>query len=495
MKFRFLVQFLSELILVFSLLCFLGFSSVFNPAYAGLADDLQKHFNKLNLPANVTPGGAYDGQTSHYYTPGGMTVSPQDENYKLYNLQKPSISFGDCGEMDVFFGGLSFIDSDQLVGAMKAIGANAQGYLFSLALSQISPSIMGKIQELFALANEFNYSNMDTCWAAKKLVDSGMGVLQGAMNSNCIFSRMDSGDDDYGKAKRRCEDQDTVKKENQKMKSDPKKADAVISDTNITWNAIQNNPILSQLDMETKYLLMTMVGTIIITTDNTVLASGEVDNSPEPKQKKYASKLTDEMIKRLSEKGEVVVYVCKDSTAAGGCLQMRSEKIKIDEKNTFFGQVKARLEKLQKNIEQGNKKQPTDEESNELKSFLEISIIPVYKILAVESAFTRGNRGVINITNYTNLISMEILYKFLNQGITDVMDSLADNMLPKIYQDDMVKMALYARNQIEKIQITHMEKIRTVNDIILRVSFLEKQLMSGMSDSLSGNMNWEDKDE
>lgn len=469
--------------------CLLAFSS---GAFAGLGNDMQKHFNKWNIPANVTGGGAYHGQISHYYTPGGMFVSQEDKHFKLWNAQKPSASFGDCGEIDIYWGGLSLIDSDQLVDMFKTIAANAQGYLFSLALSQITPHIMSKLQELYALGNEFNYNNISSCRAAKQIVDSGMGILQESINSSCTFNRaVKSKDKTFGKAKNSCQDPKVAADENKEMKASNKTKDSVIANTNITWDAIQSNPVLSGLDLETKYLLMSMVGTIILTTEN--LEKEQSDTSAETHQPRYVKRtipINDNYIKHLNHHGKASVLQCQDGTNKGQCLVVRPEMITIEQDKTFFGQVKTKLASIERKVAKGPLVEPDEKELKELKGFLDVSIIPVYKILAVESAFARGNSSVINISSYTDLIATEILLKFLNQGISEVMQSLDNNLLPKTYQDNMHKMATEARDQVEKIQMANMEKIRTVTSIVTRVNMLEKQLVASMSHNLADNVSW-----
>jgi conjugative transfer pilus assembly protein TraH len=56
----------------------------------------------------------------------------------------PSVKAG-CGGIDIFTGGFSFINTDQIVAAMKA-AANGAAFVFDLAINAISSQIGTSIE-------------------------------------------------------------------------------------------------------------------------------------------------------------------------------------------------------------------------------------------------------------------------------------------------------------------------------------------------------------
>ena len=64
-----------------------------------------------------------------------------------------------CGGIDLFSGGFSFINSDQLVGLLKNVMNNAKGYAFTLALEAATPQLANVIKYLQEQAAKINAMN------------------------------------------------------------------------------------------------------------------------------------------------------------------------------------------------------------------------------------------------------------------------------------------------------------------------------------------------
>ena len=442
---------------------------------ADLGKELHEYFSGFGAVSNVTPGGAYQGQSGGLYTGGSLYIRQPRRDLQLVNIQMPSLAAG-CGGIDAFMGGVSYVDSTQLLQMFRAIGQNAQGYMFSLALSQISPHIMGKIQELGAWANEHNYNNMNSCRLATLAVDSSVGMAHDALKSTCIRQRAGGVDENYAKASFFCQDQDSAK---DAVKAAKKQADlkhsAIESDVNVTWHAIQNNPILASLDNETKYLLISLTGTVVLSADDS-------------KKQSFPSLIDDGLLEALSSGATVKVYTCDKDTSAEGCLKVVEKEIPIGGDSSFIAQIRRKLQSIEEKI--GEDSEPTATEIKVLAEFLDTNTIPIYQILNVQSAFSRGGSIVMSISEYTEIIAMDVLYKFLERGISDVMKSISNNLLPHKLQMELASMATNARDRIQSKRQDFVAKIKTTHDIIARVQMLEKQVFSAASSSLMGNIQW-----
>ncbi len=443
--------------------------------HGDLGKELHEYFSSFGAVANVTPGGAYKGQSGGLYTGGSLYVRNPRRDLQLLNIQIPSLSAG-CGGIDAFMGGIAYVDSTQLLQMFRAIGQNAQGYMFSLALSQISPQIMGKIQELGAWANDHNYNNMNSCRLATLAVDSSIGMAHDALKSTCIRQRTGGEDENYAKASFFCQDpknaNDAVKAA--KTRADLKSA-AIESDVNVTWHAIQNNPILASTHLETKYLLMSLIGTLVLSAEDS-------------KKQVFPSLMDDGLLEALSVGGKVQVYACEGDTNAEGCLKVVQKEIAIQENSSFIAQIRKKLQDIESKI--GEDSEPTPQEIKVLAEFLDTNTIPIYQILNVQSAFSRGGTLIMSISEYTDIIAMDVLCKFLERGISDVMKSISNNLLPHKLQLELASMATKARDHVVAKRQDYIAKIKTTHEIITRVQMLEKQVFSAASSSLTSNIQW-----
>ena len=133
------------------------------PSYGTtVSDSMDSYWTGSLGSANITGPTAYNGQSAgYYYTLGNLAVRTPQETSQIATIQMPSIRAG-CGGIDVFSGGFSFINSEQLVATMKAVASNAVSYAFMLALKSLSPIIADQIESLQKLANDVNQRNMNS---------------------------------------------------------------------------------------------------------------------------------------------------------------------------------------------------------------------------------------------------------------------------------------------------------------------------------------------
>jgi conjugative transfer pilus assembly protein TraH len=454
------------------------FISLSTNVCANVQNDMQKFFHEIGTSTNVTPAGAYKGQEGGFYTGGSLYSRNPTREYQLMNVQVPSISAG-CGGIDVFTGGMGFIDSKRLVEMMKAIGANSMGYTFSLALKQMSPQIMNQIEELQSWANEANWNNINSCQAATKIVNSAAGYFQETSKQNCINKGLSDRGDDYGNyinARQKCQDQKEVNAKNREAADDPTFRDSVITNVNIVWRAINNNPMLASLDKELKYMLMSLTGTMIISTDGPNGA---------PKKQVYLSKvLSDDLINHLAAGQKFKVYACKDDDLAkSGCLNIVEKEIEIGHDKSFVGQVRAILQSMEQKV-------MTDTPLNEKeKAFLESTTLPIYRMLNIHAAASKGT-SLMMVTDYAEIIAMDILYRYLDRSIDEVLQSHSNNLLPKDMEAEFYRMITIARERVRDIRQRQAEKMSTTNDMVARVQMMEKQISATVSTNLYNSMNW-----
>lgn len=230
--------------------------------------------------------------------------------------------------------------------------------------------------------------------------------------------------------------------------------------------------MLASLDKDIKYLLMSLTGTVVVFIE---------DQSAAPQKKVYVSKIySDDIINNLSSSKKFKVYGCRDDRE---CLEVVNKEIEIPPERTFVGQVRAILQSMEQKV-------LLDEElSDREKSFLESTTLPIYKMLNVHAAYSRGI-SLMFVTDYAEVIAMDILYRYLDRGIGEVMQAYSNNLLPKELDREFFQMINTARERVRDLRLLQMQKLSTTYDMIAKVQMMEKQISAMVSSQLFNSMNW-----
>lgn len=141
-------------------------------------------FEKWGLQSTATEPGAYDAQTRSFAVGGRLAVRSQTEMIQPFSFKAPYIKAG-CEGIDIFAGAFSWINADQLIETLKAVGQNAIGYAFHLGLETVCPVCVSTLKGLMNFMNQINNMSMDTCTAAKTLVNGGIMAALDAPIEGC----------------------------------------------------------------------------------------------------------------------------------------------------------------------------------------------------------------------------------------------------------------------------------------------------------------------
>lgn len=158
---------------ILAILIFLVTALVGAPAYAGAQDAI-----------NTITSGAATLETSDrtVYSGGSMRVFIPQSSTQFVSITPPSYSAG-CSGIDAAFGGISFVNGDQLKQAVKNIMASSQGYALDLGVRTLCPLCSDVMQKIRDVANWANNLAMDSCGAAESLVNSGAELGAQALDS------------------------------------------------------------------------------------------------------------------------------------------------------------------------------------------------------------------------------------------------------------------------------------------------------------------------
>lgn len=417
-----------------------------NISYADMNSEMADMFTRMGFSANPTGPGYYEGQTRGFYTGGSMAVRAPYENINPVSISMPSISAG-CGGIDFHLGSMSYINGDKIVQKLRAIGQNAAGYIFQLALATVSPEIKSIITEFENISNMINQLNMDSCNAAKSMVDFGRRKFAEANQDACTDSEAESGGSDD-----RVEGGETCRTNmasilgglggDDKEKYSPFK--------NYTYEALNNvSPMRENLDL--LEALMSTMGTVIIKDDGGI-------------QKTYIPPyITFEI---LINGGEAVVLTCEDGGAAD-CVDVGYDTVDLDG---------FRLYVEEEMIDISNAIANNDDLTDSQKSFVQSNGVPIYKILNVLSVYPYVASSFIK--RFSESIAITLAYYWIEEGfnavargirnVEDVSGMMSEYLETQRQVREDANFAMgRAKNQLNSIDIM-VKEVQRIEDRISR---------------------------
>lgn len=146
------------------LICFvLIFSSVIFPVviYAGFTDEW------ISQKTVSSPTHVY-GRDRNYFTAGGFSARWRNSVDHPISIQMPRLR-GGCGGIDVFMGGISFLNFDFIVNKLQRILQSAPGFAFDIALKTFFPSGSESLGKMEGIVNALNSVQLDDCKGGKAL--------------------------------------------------------------------------------------------------------------------------------------------------------------------------------------------------------------------------------------------------------------------------------------------------------------------------------------
>jgi len=369
---------------------------------AGLQQDLEDMFKKWGFLATGSTPGAYMAQKRGMIIGGTLNARAKVEPIQLFTIKLPYFKAG-CGGIDLYFGGISFINAQEFKNLLTAIGQNAIGYAFQLGLEAVCPTCNEELKNLVKKIQDWQKMFTDTCTAAKNLVDWGLGSLKGEINKNfCVQDCVASGTDPHI-CQINCSDTKTTAQRIKKIVTQAEsqgKLPPVQSPGIAAVKALQGKGI-GKDEIET---IMSVAGTFVCNidpnTDDSTMAC-----------KYYPPTLKLQDFIYGNEKAKIYTYNSPDDTS------LATKEINL--KGLYLEAV-SNIQKIAQKIVNH---QPIPDDSEEGK-FINASIVPVYSFL------TRASRvpGLLDITQdvITDVTVIGMATAKINQYIHTLEASVAD---------------------------------------------------------------------
>ena len=461
-------------------------------ANAAVGSKVDSWFDNMNY-VNISEPSVHKGQSARYMSLGGVyTRAPITQPFEFFNVQTPKFSAG-CGGIDLFAGGFSAIDSDQLIKNLRTIGQNASSLAFMLAIQIVSPQLSSTMEQIQSWANYFNQLNMDSCEAAQAVVGGALDLF-GADEGNCTVKRMNNFGEDWTTANNNC------RTGGRKQETQASGANTVeFTRGNLTWSILMEDPFFSN-DVEFAELILNLVGTIIITdvngSDDTpkninVILPAITDSVQTERWRNIYVAL----MQGNKSQESLRLYRCKGNgkgaskNSAEGCDVVSNglESItpnwigmsqKID---NLFAQI---LSKIASDMEL----------TNQEKGLVASSRIPIYRFLTAASV---GNPNSIDLRGvyepYVEIISEEIVANSLLTLISNVKQRTA-MMKGGLYDATKVK---EFKEQLDNVMKGIMEiradiknRADKINEIQERITRYERSVMPKLSQGIVGTTLW-----
>ncbi|TYC83785.1 conjugal transfer protein TraH [Novosphingobium sp. BW1] len=132
-----------------------------------------------------TSPGSFEDQTRGYVTAGGISGRVDVHNDYLTSLTLPKIKAG-CGGIDMFLGGMSFLDPDYLVQKLESILQAAPAVAFQYLLETLDEKMGNIISKMEAATNFLNSIQVNDCRLASRMVQ----IAKGDDNMSGIIEEM-----------------------------------------------------------------------------------------------------------------------------------------------------------------------------------------------------------------------------------------------------------------------------------------------------------------
>ena len=459
-----------------AIIAYLNFS-IITPAAASVGDEMQSYFDDAGARANITGPSAFQGQSAGYYSGGNVWTRFPQKSVQPFNLQLPGARAG-CGGIDLFAGSFSFINTAELVAMLKATANNAIGFAFQLAIDAISPQISGVIKDMSQKVQQLNQMNISSCETAQGLVGGLWPVMDTTQSTICeAVGNNDGLFSDWAASRQGCNN-GGQRKETLAANSDPAmELQLVGQDHNFTWDILNKAPQFGGYDQEFKEMVMTIVGTVVTQVSDDPTKGSIID-----KHGPGDDSIVEALLDGTQGGNTVKILKCVDSDK---CLKVTTQNMNIPASQAIRPKVKALILSMATAIK--NDTAIGDAE----KTLLNVASLPLYKILAVQTAARTDIVGTGEIDAVSEITSIDLLQAILNDVLGKF--DMAKVGLVKADQDSAAAWAAQVqgvRTKFAQREVRNSARVEVTMRVIDRTIALESTLQNSMSPGMSAALNF-----
>ncbi|NRA89575.1 MAG: conjugal transfer protein TraH [Simkaniaceae bacterium] len=413
----------------------------------------------LGNTTNFNQAGSFQDQSTGHYSAGGVRVRQRNRSINPINIRLPQ-AMGSCGNFDMRFGGLSFMQVGEFVEMFKSMSRGMPIYAIQLGLKTYVPQIEQTMKGLQNFLQEVNSMMLNDCQARQQLME-GLLPTGSAMHEQVCLDMRQGGNfnNDYSGARDRCgptREQNAAAKELQSRHND-----LLISEFNLVWNVMKKLPRYKD-DVELAQMIMSLVGTVVRRQEG---ENFKVHYVP-PKGD------DDKFFDAFLMGGQTEVYVCQETDK---CLDISNTQWTVTPERSLSRQVID-------NIYGMRHKYLTEEVfSQQEMVFLSDAVdLPVYKYIQI-SAAARVNYPLVRASQY---LAMDILLKHFNDVSAEILDAVS--VIEAIQIDSTIVKEFKERLELARTRIH--QKIATLDS---KEKWMLKKLTQAKETELRANYDYE----
>jgi len=430
----------------------------------------------MGMVSNTTGAQAYQGQQAGYYSGGSLYARNTVRNVQLVGIDLPSYRSG-CGGIDLYAGGFSFVNSDQLTQTMRNVMNGAKSYIMTLALEEMTPQLANVMKYIQDMANKANQMNINSCETAESLVGGLWPKTRAAQQQVCQDIGSSSGMfSDWAAARQGCTTENgqySFDSTIARGKNNPTYKNMIVDNGNIVWRVLASNALVAG-DKQLSELLMSLSGSIIIRrTGAGVNAQNHFESLPS-----LASNHT--LFKAILYGDSADIYQCDEVKE---CLNPKVQTITVSQDMAF----RSRIEKLLRSISQ---KIVDDTPLNaQEKSLIQTTNIPIYKILNVQAAYHKS-ASILDVESYADIIGSDILYQYLQENLAMIRNASHTLQYPEEIMSQFNESITVAMQSVKEQERLNAQRINLSLQLITQAQMLEQMLAGQLSVKVGNSLNW-----
>ena len=410
-------------------------------AKQSMREAMMEIYNNKGADITVTSPDAFMGQKAGYVTGGNAVIRNKIENVRPLTVNLPHLNdMAGCGGIDIYTGGLSFINDQQLIEVFKSIVSNSEAYAFRLALQTVSPQIDNVMSELYTLAAAVNSFNINSCEQAMQMIDSLALNRDIAQQQQCRRDSIYDGDfEGYHSSRSYCAEEDDEEKKFY----------------NLTWDVINNNPNINCSSQQMKEILMNLVGSVIVNKQG-------VDHI-QPKIR------DNEFLHALMYGGRMRLEQCSDGAQ---CLYTREVVIDIPRAESWIGTLEAMFDRLQEKCLKDEAM--TQEERN----FVCLHRLPLLNIIGSVVCYYKDVCHQES-TNLATLLVKESLADYLQEVINNVSASCIEMKHSSFFDEDIndfLDRLDGLETRVERFRKKSRDEIEIERAMLERADYMERKV-------------------
>jgi conjugative transfer pilus assembly protein TraH len=448
------------------------------PAQASVEGSMTSYFNEMGAAANISGPSAFQGQSAGYYSLGNVYARFPQKNINPVSVALPGYRAG-CGGIDIFAGSFSFINASEIVALLKAVANNAVGFAFKLAIDTLCPECGAVMADFAQKAQLMNNATINSCELGQGLVNTIAGRSDMADRNFCeaigtfkgIFS-------DSAAAKHGCGSKGERETTNAAAESDKTLKDASpASPRNFTWHVLKSSPFFAPggtLDRELAEYAMTLVGTLIYQPSKSDAAGAYT-------LQRGDLTIAQALLEGTSTGAPYKILKCDEPDK---CLAPTEQTLNFDSAQALRPKVRALLTGMLAKIQVDEALDPDQ------RALLQVASLPLYKILTVQAAYSRG-MPTDDRETLAEITSVDLMFAILDQLIAEVNKSRST-----FIGADEAKLAQWsgqvndARTALADRQANTQAKVSAVMQVIQRTAFIESVLQATLSPGMSASLDW-----